>query len=236
MIHDIDEALRELVRREALAGTEVDISFEAPTLDWAARRNAPCVDLYLYDVHEDLERRGSGLEEVRDDQDRIVARRPPDRRFKLTYLVTAWTQRAEDEHRLLSVLLACFIRFDALPHDVLTGSLAGVTMPISIALPPPDDRQPADVWSALGGQLKPGLDLVVIAPLRAETLQPAAALVLEEPRLRMERPDVTGEAGHRVRRRRQVVSGTSTVERETVQGGIDRQPGRVVRVRELTEE
>ena len=236
MIHDIDESLRELVRREALAGTEVEISFEAPTVDWAARRNAPCVDLYLYDVHEDVDRRGAGLEEVRDDHDRIVARRRPDRRFKLSYLVTAWTQRAEDEHRLLSVLLACFIRFDALPDDVLSGSLVGGTMPISIALPPPDDRQPADVWSALGGQLKPSLDLVVVAPLRPERLEPAAALVLEEPRLRVERPGVTEERVNRVRRRRPVVSNESTVERETVQCGTDAQPGRVVRVRELSDE
>lgn len=236
MIHDIDESLRELVSRETPAGTEVEISFEAPTLDWAARRTAPCIDIYLYDVHEAVDRRGAGLEDVRDEHDRIVARRRPDRRFKLSYLVTAWTQRAEDEHRLLSVLLDCFIRFDALPEDVLAGSLAGGTMPISIALPPPDDRQPTDVWSALGGQLKPSLDLVVIAPLRPKNLQPAAALVQEEPRLRVDRPGIAEERVNRVRSRRPVVSGTSTVEREAVQGGTDAQPGRVVRLRELSEE
>jgi Pvc16 N-terminal domain len=31
-------------------------------------------------------------------------------------------------------------------------------------LPPPEDRSFADVWTALGGELKPSLDVVVTAP------------------------------------------------------------------------
>ena len=46
---------------------------------------------------------------------RVIARHLPPRHFKLSYLVTAWTQRPEDEHRLLSSLLGCFLRYDALP-------------------------------------------------------------------------------------------------------------------------
>ena len=50
---------------------------------------------------------------------------------------------------------------------MLTGPLTelGLPIPITIALPPPEDRAFADVWSALGGELKPSIDLVVIAPL-----------------------------------------------------------------------
>jgi hypothetical protein len=36
---------------------------------------------------------------------------------------------------------------------------------MTIGLPPPEDRAFADVWSALGGELKPSLDLVVTAPM-----------------------------------------------------------------------
>ncbi|MGI9063197.1 MAG: Pvc16 family protein, partial [Pseudonocardiaceae bacterium] len=61
MIHEVDEALRRLVRGEALAGSDVDVVFDAPTKDWAARRNAPTVNLYLYDIREDLRRRERGL-------------------------------------------------------------------------------------------------------------------------------------------------------------------------------
>jgi hypothetical protein len=31
-------------------------------------------------------------------------------------------------------------------------------------MPPPEDRALSDVWSALGGELKPSLDLVIVLP------------------------------------------------------------------------
>ena len=165
MIHDVDAALRSLIERDAVAGTEIEVVFDAPTKDWSARRNAPTIDVYLYDIREDLRRRARGVVNEYDGEI-IAARHLPPRHFKLSYLITAWTQRPEDEHRLLSALLRCFLRYDALPADLLTGSLAdlGLPVPVTVALPPPEDRAFADVWSALGGELKPSLDVVVSAP------------------------------------------------------------------------
>src|SRR5205823_455041 len=80
----------------------VDVSFDAPTKDWSARRNTPTVDLYLYDIREDLVRREVMWEPVRGKDGMVSGRKPPLRRFKFSYLVTAWTQRPEDEHRLFS--------------------------------------------------------------------------------------------------------------------------------------
>ena len=167
MIHEVDSALRTLIEREAAGTRDVEIVFDAPTREWAGRRNSPTIDVYLYDIREDLRRRERGMHNVYDDSDVIVSRRLPPRHFKLSYLVTAWTQRPEDEHRLLSSLLMCFLKYDALPADVLTGPLTdlGLPIPITIALPPPEDRAFADVWSALGGELKPSIDIVVSTPL-----------------------------------------------------------------------
>ena len=135
---------------------DVEIVFDAPTREWAGRRNSPTIDVYLYDIREDLRRRERGMHNVYDESNVVVSRRLPPRHFKLSYLVTAWTQRPEDEHRLLSSLLLCFLKYDALPSDVLTGPLTelGLPIPITIALPPPEDRAFADVWSALGGELE----------------------------------------------------------------------------------
>lgn len=168
MIHEIDEALRRLVRREALNGSDVDVVFEAPTKQWAARRNSPTVNLYLYDIREDLSRRQRGHINTYDGA-RVVSRRLPPRHMKMSYLLTAWTQRAEDEHRLLSALLLGLLRYDAVPADLLSGRLAelGLPVPVTVALPPPEDRSFADVWTALGGELKPSLDVVVSAPVDA---------------------------------------------------------------------
>jgi hypothetical protein len=167
MIHEIDEALRRLIREEAALGAGVEVVFDAPTKDWAARRNAPTVNAYLYDIREDMRRRSRGLINSYDEQGTVRARTRPPRYIKLSYLITAWTQRAEDEHRLLSALLLGFIGFDALPRQLLTGSVAdiGLPVPMTTALPPPEDRAFADVWTALGGELKPSLDIVISAPL-----------------------------------------------------------------------
>jgi hypothetical protein len=175
VIHEVDEALRRLVRDEALGGTDVEVAFDAPTRDWAARRNAPTVNVYLYDIREDLRRRQRGLINEYDDVGLVVARHLPPRHMKLSYLMTAWTQRPEDEHRLLSALLVGFLRHEALPPELLAGSLAalGLPVPMTVALPPPEDRAFADVWSALGGELKPSLDVVVSAPLETGRVFPA---------------------------------------------------------------
>ena len=162
MIQDVDESLRALVKRDALNGSKADVAFDAPTKEWSSRRNTPTVDLYLYDIREDLERREVMWEDIRGDarDPRLITeRRPPARRFKLSYLVTAWTQRPEDEHRLLSALLACFLRHPTMPADALSGTLVETVQPIllNIALPPPQDRsgQVATVAGAPAYDLNP---------------------------------------------------------------------------------
>ena len=191
MIHDVDESLRALLKREAINGSGVEIEFEAPTKDWAARRNSPTVDIYLYDIREDVERRDIYLTEIRDPNGFITARQPAPRKFRLSYLVTAWTQRAEDEHRLLSALLTCFIAHETLPDDTLAGVLRETRLPcaLTIALPPPQDRSLSDVWSALGGELKPSLDLGVTVPFAVKRIKAAAPPVTAEPLLAMRRED-----------------------------------------------
>ncbi|MFI7285227.1 DUF4255 domain-containing protein [Streptomyces anulatus] len=182
MIHEVDDVLRALIRAEVLEGRQIAVVFDAPTREWAAKVNAPMVNLYLYDIREDMRRRERGLHNEYDDRGAIVARRRPPRFFKLSYLITAWTKRPEDEHRLLSSLLACLLRYEALPPERLAGSLAevGAAVPMSIALPPPEDRSFADVWSALGGELKPSLDLVISVPVTASPVYEAGPPVGDE--------------------------------------------------------
>ena len=234
MIQDLDESLRALVRRDALNGSGVEISFDAPTKDWAARRNTPTVDLYLYDIREDLARREVMWEPVRDNTGRVTDRRPPPRRFKFSYLVTAWTQRAEDEHRLLSSLLSCFLSHESMPADLLAGALAGIEVPIitTISLPPPADRSLSDVWTALGGELKPSLDLAVTAPVVDSRSQPAGPPVLETPRIR-----VGGEAAggaSSAGRPRKPAPEAAPVAEEKIVAGTSEKSGRIFRLRGST--
>jgi len=171
MINEVDEVLRSLVKAEVVQGADVEVLFDAPTREWASRRNTPTLDLYLYDIREDTRRRATGH---------------VDRYIKLAYLITAWTQRPEDEHRLLSSVLACFMRYEIAPSTVMTPLLAEQEIPIGlqIAYPPPEDRQVSDVWTSLGGDLKPSVDLVVTVPMVPDSLYEIAEAVMKPLRLR----------------------------------------------------
>ena len=71
MIHDVDDALRALIEDGALAG-EAEISFDAPTRDWASRRSVPTVSVFLYDIREDLTRRDIAPQTVRNEQGQVT--------------------------------------------------------------------------------------------------------------------------------------------------------------------
>jgi hypothetical protein len=188
VIHEVDQGLKALIRAEAFADSEIEVVFDAPTKDWAGRRNSPTVDVYLYDIREDMRRRERGQVNEYDGAGRVVGRHLPPRYFKLSYLVTAWTQRPEDEHRLLSTLLECFLRHDAIPTEFLEPRLADLMLPVplSVGLPPPEDRAFADVWSALGGELKPSLDIVVTTPVDTGQRRETGPPVLRPPRISMD--------------------------------------------------
>ncbi len=203
MIHEIDEAVRGLLKEEALDGADLEVVFEAPTTEWSARRNAPTINAYLYDIREDVRKRTRGL--VNSYEDGIVVGRSlPPRYFNLSYLLTAWTQRPEDEHRLLAQMLGCLIQYEALPPARLGGALAELGLPVEIrvALPPPEDRSFADVWSALGGELKPSIDLVISTPLLPARQLPAGPPVSDGTVVSLR--DTTGPAADLGRRKHRV--------------------------------
>ena len=245
MIEEVDETLRGLIRTEVLSGSQVEVSFDAPTKDWASRRNAPTINLYLYDIREDLSRRDAAWAPVYAAEGYVTGHQPPPRYYKLQYMVTAWTQRPEDEHRLLSACLGAFLRHETLGPSEMTGALAEQPLPamVSVGLPLGPDRSIADVWSALGGELKPSLDVVFNAPFVVGRSLSAGAPVRELPRLSVARADDGGEPEHPVRRmpsrggapvgRSRPLSPDETpvAQDETVVGGTKAKPGRTYRIR-----
>lgn len=180
MIHEVDEGIRRLLAEGDVPGDQGELAFDAPTTGWTSRRNAPTVNVFLYDIREDLSRRKSGAVEVHDDDGELLGRRGVARWFQLSYLVTAWTNRPQDEHRLLSQALTCLVRSERLEPRWLTGSLAelGLSVALRVAGPMSESGAATDVWSALGGELKPALQLTVVSPLAGEWT-PAAPPVTE---------------------------------------------------------
>jgi hypothetical protein len=166
--------------------------------------------------------------------------------MRLAYLLSAWTKRPEDEHRLLSALLGCFLRADVLPPDLLVGSLADVGRPVitQTAISPEGTDQFSEVWGALGGELRPSIHLAVIAPFDVSRSQPVGPPVTETPRITVVRPDdVTpevprrGRGAGRGRRAEPAVdeAPAPALPDEVVRAGAEDEPGRVFRVRAMPE-
>ncbi|MCA1195171.1 MULTISPECIES: DUF4255 domain-containing protein [unclassified Saccharopolyspora] len=185
MIHEVDEGLRLLLAEEGLPGSGVELAFDPPTTDWAAKRNAPTVNVFLYDLREEPALRRSGAVDRFDESGEVVGRFDPPRWFQLSYLVTAWTNRPQDEHRLLAQALRGLIRYEALDPRWRTGSLGELGLEVSLETGGElaENRSPTDVWSALGGELKPSIPLRVTAPL-AGVLRPVGPPVTEGVALR----------------------------------------------------
>jgi hypothetical protein len=162
MLADLDETLRTLLRTELERhGFEgVDIAFDAPAREWSGQLSKPTVNIFLYDLREAETLRTSEWSRIQRDG-RTFEGRPP-MIMECSYAVTAWTQAVEDEHRLLSQVLAIFYAYPEIPQSALNGRLANGSQqwPIKARIGQGKGEK-SDFWSAIGGQYKVSLDYVV---------------------------------------------------------------------------
>jgi Pvc16 N-terminal domain len=161
-IADLDEGLRLLLKRElGRHGFEgVEIAFDAPSKEWSSKLTNPTVDLFLYDLREAGDRSELTPTERRSNGQATVT--APPLHLELSYSVTAWTKAVEDEHRLLSQVLAILFSYRRLPVDVLEGLIDGGTAlrsaETSVGRP---REEKSDFWTSVGGQYKASIDYVV---------------------------------------------------------------------------
>jgi hypothetical protein len=166
MIADVDASLAAMLKAEALAGGETEIAFDPPTLEWAAGRSAPVVDLFLYDMYEDSRYRGVAAPEPADRAAAGNGGSVAVRHFRLSYLVTAWTKRVEDEHRLLGQVLEAMLGSDHIPAEHLRGRLREEGATVGLGMPNPAGRSRVELWAAIGGQLRLSIEVVALVPVR----------------------------------------------------------------------
>ena len=167
MINDLDESIKQLlIKKGALNSTEVNISFEAPSRDWATSQSKPAINIYLYDIRENHELRSYEWT-VERNNNRTATRKKAPLRVAFSYLVTVWAKDMGDEHRLLGHLMAVLCRHHSLPEDILQGALKELEYPVHASAAQPDGlvKNPADFWSALDNQLKPSINYVVTLPV-----------------------------------------------------------------------
>ncbi len=181
MIRDLSETLKGLLGASL---ADVDILFDRPSEPY--QHDKTVVNLFLYDVRENVELRSNEVtSERRNGQ--VILHRPP-LRVACTYLVTAWptggAELALQEHRLLSQVLQILSRYPAIPAPFLKGSLIGQEPPLPMITAQADGlKNPAEFWTALGNKLRPSLTLTVTISLEVFAPETTTMVITEEIRV-----------------------------------------------------
>lgn len=158
MLTDFDNTLKALLtQRIPLDLDEVEVSFDCPKREWAAKVLKPTVNLYLYDVRENLELRRTAWTTERGRDGAASGQRRPPVYVDLSYTITTWARNVADEHQLLWRVMSVLMRESEMGEDVLQGALKTVGPPVKTLTAQADGilRNPGDFWGALDNDLKP---------------------------------------------------------------------------------
>jgi hypothetical protein len=173
---DLDSTIRELlIKHVPLSTSEIDVSFDAPDREWSGRLSRPAVNVFLYDIRENLHLRETAWDVERSNG--AITKRKAPMRFDVRYQVTVWARAAEDEHRLLWRVLGALARNSLIPDDVLQGGLKNQPFPISAMTAQPEQVPPnlSEVWQSIDNRIRPSLTYVVtlaLDPNVVETIPP----------------------------------------------------------------
>jgi hypothetical protein len=163
MIQDLSHTLRAILTTAPRLPSELSaaqIVFDRPGDTFNPAQTT--VDLFLYDLRENLELRTNESTTTRANGQITVT--PPPLRLACTYLVTAWpvggTELPLQEHQLLSDVLGVLSRYPTVPGDFLKGSLVGQQPPLPmIALHPDALKNMSEFWTSLGNKLRASLSV-----------------------------------------------------------------------------
>jgi hypothetical protein len=172
MLNELDLSLRALLIDdlprviERIEADGFDVRFDVPNREFRSRLTKPTLSLYLYNIQENSDMRGQPWRASRTNGS-VSTRRPPVR-LDCTYMVTAWSNEVEDEHRLLTGAARVLFRHPILPESVLQGSLAdGIDIQTEVAQPE-NFKDVVDIWSVLDNDLHPSVRVTVTVPLELD--------------------------------------------------------------------
>jgi Pvc16 N-terminal domain len=162
VLADVDASLAAWLSAELPAGTTIDFAPPAGLVDHRrSGRSARTVNLFLHDIVADPSGMAAAPVYQRDDRGRVRSVQQPLRRFRLSYLVTAWAPDTQDEHRLLGQVLAAQV--DALAGEQLHGSLRELNLPIPVELGGPGRGGEPLLWASLGLPARASVELTATA-------------------------------------------------------------------------
>jgi hypothetical protein len=184
MIDDLSQTLRTMLTRggpEPLKSAQ--IVFDRPADPFTPQQTT--VDLFLYDIREDLELR-SNEPVIERQSGQVITHRPP-LRVACSYLVTAWPGGLTGdaavllEQRLLSQTLQVLAGQPTIDPLLLQGSLKGQEPPLPLVTALVDPQKNlSEFWTALGNKLRPSLIVRVTISLADILAVETAPMVITE--------------------------------------------------------
>lgn len=163
LIPTIDASLESLVREVLPLPNQLgDVSFEPPSGTWSAQLSRITVNLFLFGVGRSPQPPRPAV--TRAPETGPKQRRPQLPMLELHYLVSAWAGTVRDEHQLIGELLTQCVLHQVLPGKHIDAEVAA---PIQLAVAPHDNNRAKDVWSTVGGAIKPAFELIVTTPIDA---------------------------------------------------------------------
>jgi hypothetical protein len=189
MLDDLDSTLKKFLIHELpdlqnSAETSVSISFELP--DEGGMQQKPAINLFLYDVRENLELRSREWTMQRRGNGTAVKTQPP-ARVDCSYLITVWVNAddPQQEHHILSKIMKLLLSRSVIPPEMLQGSLQNQELPVVLTSMQSGYLQsPSEFWQVMGGKAKVSLHCTVTIAVPIEKDTGEYPLVLENlPRL-----------------------------------------------------
>jgi hypothetical protein len=203
---DADDELKTLVKN--LKKTfpflaEAHIQFDRPADEKYMPQDPRALNLFLYDVRENLELR-TNQPVVRPNNGGVRINRPP-MRVACSYLVTAWlankgTQSGDDylqEQQLLGEALQVLAHYPVVPASLLQGELARAgslseqELPLPLMIAPSDAlKDPAEFWTAIGGKMRPSF--TVTLTIAMPTITGETGQIVTARQIRLKKQTVPG--------------------------------------------
>lgn len=161
MLHALDETLRTLLEeqfpKDALKdispnGSSLKISFETP---YKGGIEKPAINLFLYDVRENLELRNTNWIVERKGENGKASKKRPPARVDCSYLITAWSENdnSSTEHQLLGGVMKLLLRHSRIPTAFLKNELKGQEPSLRlVSLRPSNLQSFGEFWQAMGGK------------------------------------------------------------------------------------
>lgn len=163
MIYELNEALRNLLLSEMpVRKGDVDIQFEIPKKEWSSRLSKPTLNIYMYDILENIELRGSEQWTQTDNGDGTVTLHRNPVRMNYYYLITSWAKEIQDEQQLLAAALTTLLRQPYIPEEMLPDNLKNQPVPVRLEVGQSKSLQKlSDFWGMVDNDPHPGIRLTV---------------------------------------------------------------------------